>query len=216
LPAEDDRAVGVAAQLGQVRAVERDRRGDVGQQARGPAHRGLIELIVHAAGACQPALGGVQQALDRLQAATEQGQQRLRQQQPRPGADQLLRQYRQPALQSRPLAAHQQAVGVPLDQPRRPIGVPGGRRVVHRVVGQPVRLCPGGRGPVQPGHPLGPLALQAGAQQVGEQLVVAPPAAHRIQRHQEQVGPLDRLQHCLALVAAGDRVAQLPRQPLQH
>jgi hypothetical protein len=31
--------------------------------------------------------------------------------------------------------------------------------------------------------------LEAGLEQVGEQLVVTPPAPHLIQRHQEQVGP---------------------------
>ena len=63
---------------------------------------------------------------------------------------------------------------------------------------------------VQLGYPLGPLLLQAGAEQVGEQVVVAPPAAHVVQRHQEQVGPLDLLQHRLAVGAAGDGVAQRP------
>jgi hypothetical protein len=56
--------------------------------------------------------------------------------------------------------------------------------------------------------------LQAGAEQVGEQLVVAPPAAHLIQRQQEQVGPLHLLQHLLAVAAAGDRSTQRTRQPL--
>ncbi len=64
--------------------------------------------------------------------------------------------------------------------------------------------------------PAGLLLLQAGAEQVGEQVVVAPPAAHLVQRQQEQAGPLDRLQHRLAIGAAGDGVAQLSRQPLQH
>jgi hypothetical protein len=69
---------------------------------------------------------------------------------------------------------------------------------------------------VQLRHPLGLPLLQAHPQQVGEQVVVAPPATHRIQWHQEQVGPLDRLQQPLAVGAAGDRIAQRPRQPLQH
>jgi hypothetical protein len=69
---------------------------------------------------------------------------------------------------------------------------------------------------VQPRDPLGLLPLQAGAEQVGEQLVVAPPAAHLIHRHQEQVGPLHLLQHRLAIDPAGDRIAQPAGQPLQH
>ncbi len=47
---------------------------------------------------------------------------------------------------------------------------------------------------MQARHPVGLLLLQAGAEQVGEQVVVAPPAAYLIQRHQEQSGPLHLLQ----------------------
>jgi hypothetical protein len=47
-------------------------------------------------------------------------------------------------------------------------------------------------------HPARPSCLQASAQQVGEQAVVAPPAAHLIQRHQEQACPLCLSQHRLA------------------
>jgi hypothetical protein len=38
--------------------------------------------------------------------------------------------------------------------------------------------------------------------------VVTPPAAHLIQRHQEQARLLHLLQHRLAVVPAGDRIAQ--------
>lgn len=50
---------------------------------------------------------------------------------------------------------------------------------------------------MQLGNPLRLLLLQAGAEQVREQVVIAPTAAHLVQRHEEQVGPLDRLQHPL-------------------
>ena len=58
--------------------------------------------------------------------------------------------------------------------------------------------------------------LQPGAKQVGEQVVVAPPAAHLIQRHQEKACRLDLLQQRLAAGAAGDRIAQFSRKPPQH
>ena len=61
---------------------------------------------------------------------------------------------------------------------------------------------------------IGPLLQEARTEQAGEQLVVAPPGAHLIQWHQEQAGPLDRLQHRLAVGAAGDRIAQRTAQPL--
>jgi len=62
----------------------------------------------------------------------------------------------------------------------------------------------------------GLFGLQAGAEQVGEQVVVAPPAADLIQRHQEQPGPLDLLQQRLAPGPAGDRVAQRCDQALER
>ncbi len=65
-------------------------------------------------------------------------------------------------------------------------------------------------------QPVGLLLLQAHPEQVGEQLVVAPPAAHRVQRRQEQVSPLGLLQQPLAVAAATDGITQRSRQPLQH
>ena len=100
---------------------------------------------------------------------------------------------------------------MPLDQPGGPSGVPCGHRVPDRVIGQPMLLTPRCGVMVQARHPAGLLLLQAGAQQVGEQVVVAPPAAHLIQRHKEQVRLLYLLQHYLATGAAGDRVAQPAR-----
>jgi hypothetical protein len=104
---------------------------------------------------------------------------------------------------------------VPLDQPRGPRGVPGGQRVSDGVVDRAVLLVPGGRGVVQHRQPLGPLLPETGAEQVGEQVVVAPPAAYLVERHQEQVGALDLFQQLLAVAAVGDRVAQRPGQPLE-
>jgi hypothetical protein len=105
---------------------------------------------------------------------------------------------------------------VPFDQPGRPIGVAGGQGMVDGVVAQPVLLTPAGCSPVQLGHPLRVGLPEAGLQQVGEQVVVAPPAALLVQGDQEQVGPLNPLQQLLAVVAATHCVTQRARQPLQH
>ena len=102
-------------------------------------------------------------------------------------------------------------VGMPLDQPGGPRGVPCGQRVPDRFIGQPVFPTPRCGVMVQGRHPAGLFLPQPGAEQVGEQVVVAPPAAHLIQRHQEQVRLLHLLQHHLATGAAGDRVAQPAR-----
>jgi hypothetical protein len=65
-------------------------------------------------------------------------------------------------------------------------------------------------------HPVGLFLLQASLEQVGEQMVVPPPPAYLIERHQEQSRPLHLLQQGLAPGAAGDRVAQLAAEALQH
>ena len=69
---------------------------------------------------------------------------------------------------------------------------------------------------MQLGNSAGLFVVQAGAEQVGEQVVVAPPAAHLIQRRQEQAGLLHVLQHRLASGAAGNRVAQRGAEAFQH
>ena len=84
------------------------------------------------------------------------------------------------------------------------------------VIGQPVLLMPGRRVTVQFCGPARLPMLQAGAQQVGEQVVVAPPATDLIERHQEQAGPFRLLQPRLAAGAAGHRVAQRAAKALQH
>ncbi len=101
---------------------------------------------------------------------------------------------------------------MPLRESHRPGRVPRGQGVVHRIVGKAMLLTPGGRGPVKARNPARPLLLQAGAEQVGEQVVVAPPAAHLIQRHQEQAGLFHPFQHRLAISAAGDRITQAAGQ----
>jgi len=76
-----------------------------------------------------------------------------------------------------------------LDQPCGQAHLPGGDRVPDRVIGQPALRVPGGRVPVQSRHAAGLFGPQAGAEQVGEQVVVAPPAAHLVQGDQEKPGP---------------------------
>jgi hypothetical protein len=86
--------------------------------------------------------------------------------------------------------------------------------VPHGVVSQTLPFRPGRCGAVQRHHPLGPLLVQAHPQQVGEQVVIPPPAVHLIQRRQEQVGPLHQLQQSLTIGAPGHRIAQPSAQAL--
>ena len=78
-----------------------------------------------------------------------------------------------------------------------------------------VLLVPVARPPVQVPDPVGLLVQQVRLQDVGEQVVVAVPAPAVVERHQEQVGPVEGLQHRLAVVLAGDGVAQRAAQPAQ-
>ncbi len=188
LPVVAGREGGITAKPRERGAQERDPRGDIGQHARRPPGGVLIRFV---AADRKGALGVIEQGLERFHLEALGGAVRLGQAQARTVAYRLRRQRRKPAAQGRALAAAEQRLDVPLDQPRRPGGVPGRQRVPHRVIGQVMLLAPGGRGPVQRLHPAGLLSLQPGAQQIGEQVVVAPPAAHLIQRHQEQARPLD-------------------------
>ena len=116
--------------------MERDQRGDIRQHAGGPAGRWLERLIDRTRSARQRALGRVQRRHYLLCAAAGGCQQRVRQQQPRPGLDQLSGQRGKPPLYGRALAAQEKRVDMPFDQPRGPGGVPGGYRVAHGVAGQ--------------------------------------------------------------------------------
>ena len=88
--------------------------------------------------------------------------------------------------------------------------------MANGVVSEPMLRTPGRRVAVQCRDLARLFLLQAGAEQVGEQVVVAPPAAHLIQRRQEQAGRLDLLQQRLAAGSAGDHIAQLSGEPIEH
>ena len=64
--------------------------------------------------------------------------------------------------------------------------VAGRRGMSYGFVGEAMLFVPGGRGAVQIGCSLATLVLQANPQQVGEQLVVAPPPAFFVQGDQEE------------------------------
>ena len=102
------------------------------------------------------------------------------------------------------------------DQTGHPVDVTGGLGVVDGQLGQPVALTPGGRPSMEPRDQLGLTQLQLGSEQLPEQLVVAVPLALAVQRRQQQVGVLQRLQHPARPAGGQDRVTQRPRETLQH
>ena len=211
---ERGRGLGVAVELGEIAAVQRGRGRDIDQEAGRRAGRRLERLIGPAAGR---ALSRVEKRFHHLGVAAVGGHVGLRQQQPGAGPDHAGGEDRQPAVDGGRLASDAvDQVEVLLDDPGGPEHLPGCGRVPDGVFGQPVLGVPGRGVAVQLRRAPGLLLLQAGAEQVGEQVVIAPPAAHLIQRDQEQARPLRLLQQRLAALAAGDRVAQRAAEPVEH
>jgi hypothetical protein len=83
-----------------------------------------------------------------------------------------------------------------------------GERVPDRLGYRRVLLVPPGGSEVQRRQQLGPLALEAAPQKVGEEVVVTVPDPVVVQRDDQQVLPLQRLQREPPVVAACEGVAQ--------
>jgi hypothetical protein len=133
----------------------------------------------------------------------------------RAAADGVVGQGRQPAEQDRILPGAADGRHGQLHQVRRTVDVAGSQRVQDRVLDQVVGLGPAAGPQVQHRDLLGLLALQAGPQDVGEQVVVAVPLPPVVQGDDEEVGALERRQHVAAVGAAGDGVAQRAREPVE-
>ena len=190
LPGERNRLVSVTVLASELGPQDRQHCRDVGV----PAGRGAGRSLPIGVGV----FGLGEQRLHLIDAATDRRPDRPGQAQPRPGLDHLGGQRRQPAIDGRALAVLEALLAVLLDQPGGPAGLPGSQGMIHGRIGLPVGLQPGGRVAVQHRHTVGICVLETGAQQVGEQAVVAPPASFLVQGNQEQVGPLDLLQGGLA------------------
>ena len=102
-----------------------------------------------------------------------------------------------------------------LDQVRCALKVSGGQGVADGHGLLTVLLVPLAGPPVQARHLTGLLVEQPRLQHVGEQVVVAVPLAAVVERDQEQVAPVQRLQDRLAAGAPGDGIAQRTAQPVQ-
>ena len=214
LRGERGRGLGVAVVLGGKAANERGQGRDIDQVA-GRRAAGWLEWFIGPVVGC--ARNRVQERFHDLEVAAGGGHDRLRQQQPGTGPDHLGGDYRHPPVDGRSPAANvEDQVEVLLDDPGRPQHLPGRDRVADGVTGHPVLLAPGRGVAVQLRQSAGLLLLQAGAKQVGEQVVIAPPVARLIQRDHEQARPFGPLEQRLAALAAGDGVAQRAAEPVQH
>ena len=191
-------------------------RGHVGARGGDRPTRGAGLAV----GCRERACGRVDPGGGRFQLDTVDQEPGLGQAEQRPGAHDRLGEGGQPGRE-RLVDAHggehrgQQG----LDPGRRILGGAAGQRVVDRFREQAFPAEPAAGPPVEGGHRLGAgLAGQPGAQHVGEQVVVAVPDPLVVQRHQEQVGPLQLLQDRLAVPGGGgqQRIAQRGAQPVEH
>jgi hypothetical protein len=103
-----------------------------------------------------------------------------------------------------------------LDEASRPFEVLGCQGVPHCVFREAVPLVPlAGRG-MHRRHVVGVLLQDARAEHFGEEVVVAVPLPPVVQRHQEEVGPVERHEGHGAVGAPGDGVAERAAEPLEH
>ena len=163
----------------------------------------------------QPPLGVPQPALDSLELAAHQQCPGKVNAEHRPGLDHFVGEHLEPAAQLGLLPGPQYCRDRQLDQAGRSLEIPGGQRVADGLRLLAVLLVPFARPPVQVRHLAGLLVQQPRLQHVSEQMVVAIPPAAVIERDQEQVPPVQRLQHRLAATLPGDGIAQRTAQPAQ-
>ena len=83
----------------------------------------------------------------------------------------------------------------------------GSKRIIARRQGvlrgaqaQAVLLMPGRSAPVQLRHEIRSCFFQSCAQQFAEEMMVAIPLSFVVQRHDEQVGPLEFFQRCFSIL----------------
>jgi hypothetical protein len=155
----------------------------------------------------QPPLGIPQAALDSLEFAAYQQYPGKVDAEHRPDLDHFVRERLELAthlglLPGPPHCQHRQ-----LDQVGCSLEIPGGQRVADGLGRLAVVLVPSARPPVQVRHLAGLFVQQPRLQHICKQMVVAIPPAAVIQRNQEQVPPVQRLQHALATTLPGDGIA---------
>ncbi len=103
-----------------------------------------------------------------------------------------------------------------LHQPGGAVGVAGRQCVLDGGAGVPVLLVPGAGPPVQLRRLAGELVEEPRLQHVGEEMVVAVPAALVVERHQEQVVAVQGRQHRPAVGATRDGLGQGAGQAREH
>jgi hypothetical protein len=102
------------------------------------------------------------------------------------------------------------------DEPGHPVHVAGGGRVVDRLVVPALRLAPLRSAQAERRHGGGVAAAELAAQHVAEEVVVPVPLAAVVERHEEEVGLLDRLEHPGRVRAPEHGVAERRAELVEH
>src|SRR6056297_458993 len=87
--------------------------------------------------------------------------------------------------------------------------------MVDRLIDQPVCFVPAGGASVQLANELLRASVDATAEQLREEVVVAPPATIVVERDDEQIDPFARFEQFLSAGVAGDRIAQRSRESME-
>jgi hypothetical protein len=161
----------------------------------------------------------VHPSLHVVQAVFDTGQLSARQQrageanaQDRPATDYLVGERLHPCPQLQLLPRLAELRKRRLDQYRRSLDVATGERVADRLSALLVLPVPLARPVVQIWDLVAGLLFEVGAQDIGEEAVVAVPLASVVERDYEEVGSIEPLQDGLAGTVSGDGVAERPAE----
>ncbi|HEX6108661.1 MAG TPA: hypothetical protein VFZ02_04550, partial [Ktedonobacteraceae bacterium] len=122
----------------------------------------------------------------------------------------------QPVQHCVSLATQGKRVRVLFNQADHALDIGSKPRVMHRFDDQVMLLVPGTGATMQFRNEGGRRLVQTAPQQVGEQVVVAVPLSLVVEGGHKQVGPLEGLQHRLALLLSSDRVTERTREAFQN
>ena len=165
-------------------------------------------------GGVEPSLDAVEQRLDPGELAADHERTDKLDAQDRPGREQLVGKRREPSARGGLLSGSEHGRRGQLDQLGGPLEVMAGHGVGDRLGLIARRLVPGAGPPVQLVDPLGLFVGHSRPEHVGEEVVVAVPEAAIVERDEEEVRPIEPLEHRLPATATGDRIAQRPGEPV--
>ena len=183
-------------EAGELRVVEHDRRRRVD-------------------GGVEPSLDALQERLDPGDLTADHERTDELDAQHRSGREELVGQGREPPASGRLLPGLEHDRRGQLDELCGPLDVVAGHRVGDRLGLIARRLVPGARSPMQLVDPLGLLVQHPRPQHVGEEVVVAVPEAAIVERDEEEVRPIELLEHRLPAAATGHGIAQRPGEPVE-